>query len=54
MIKKYIDTDNKFFEMFNPETGAYIRSGIIENGKDTGVDPFMRNFPQLIDIGVMG
>lgn len=54
MIKKYFDTTNKFFELFNTETGAYIRSGIIENGKDTGIDPFMRNFPQLIDIGIMG
>ena len=31
-----------------------VFSGVIKNGKDTGVDPFMRNFPQLIDIGVMG
>ena len=51
---KYFDTDNKFFELFNEESGLYIRSGIIENGKDTGVDPFQRNFPQLLDIGVMG
>lgn len=30
-----------------------MRSGIIENGKDTGIDPFMRSFPSLIDIGIM-
>lgn len=26
----------------------------IENGIDTGKDAFMRDFPQLIDVGVMG
>ena len=31
-----------------------MRSGVIENGKDTGVDPFMTSYPELIDIGVMG
>lgn len=51
---KYVDKENKFIEVFNPNTGAYIRSGIMVNGKDTGEDPFMRNFPQLIDIGIMG
>lgn len=50
----YIDKENKFVELFNLVTGFYIRTGIIENGRDTGVDPFMRNFPSLIDIGIMG
>jgi len=53
-MKTYIDKNNKFIEQFCIETGLYIRSGVIENGKDTGIDPFMRNFPQLIDIGIMG
>ena len=53
MIKK-IDKKNKFVSMFNPDTGFYVRSGVIENGKDTGVDPFMTSFPELIDIGAMG
>ena len=53
-MKIYIDTENKFIEKFDTRTGFYIRSGVIENGKDVGVDPFMRNFPQLIDIGIMG
>lgn len=53
MIKK-IDKENKFISMFNPETGFYIRSGVIENGEDTNVDPFMTSFPELIDVGVMG
>lgn len=55
MIRTYIDMKNRFVEKFNTETGFYVRTGIIdENGHDTGVDPFMRNFPQLIDVGVMG
>lgn len=57
-MKKYFDKKNNFIEFFNPETGFYLRSGILkeqdEKLVDTGVDPFMRNFPQLIDIGVMG
>lgn len=54
MITK-IDRKNKFVSMFNPDTGFYVRSGIIdEDGKDTGVDPFMTSYPELIDVGVMG
>lgn len=53
MIK--IDRENRFVSMFDPETGMYVRTGIIdERGEDTGVDPFMTSFPELIDVGVMG
>lgn len=52
MIKK-TDRKNKFISMFNPTTGFYMRSGVIENGVDTGIDPFMSTFPELIDIGIM-
>lgn len=54
---KYVinDTRYHFKSAFDTETGTYIRSGILdENGKDTGVDPFMASFPHLIDVGVMG
>lgn len=54
---KYTINDKKyhFISAFDTETGAYIRTGILdENGKDTGVDPFMASFPHLIDVGVMG
>lgn len=35
--------------------GAYLRTGVLDkNGKDTGVDPFMGSFPNLIDVGIMG
>lgn len=54
MITK-VDKKNRFVSQFNPKTGFYVRSGVIdENGKDTGVDPFMTSYPELIDVGVMG
>lgn len=49
-----LDKKYNFISMFNPANGFYIRTGIIENGIDTGIDPFMTSFPELIDIGVMG
>ncbi len=54
---RYIIEDKKyhFKSAFDTETGAYVRTGILdENGRDTGVDPFMASFPHLIDVGVMG
>lgn len=54
MITK-VDKKNRFISMFDPQTGFYVRSGVIDdNGKDTGVDPFMTSYPELIDVGVMG
>lgn len=54
MYQKIFDEKNNFFSMFNPNTGTYVRTGILENGRDTGVDPFMASFPHLIDVGIMG
>lgn len=54
MKKQYIDQENKFIEIFNDTDGFYLRTGVIEKGKDTNVDPFQRNFPSLLDIGIMG
>ena len=54
---KYIIYDKKynFKTAFDTDTGFYVRTGILDdNGKDTGVDPFMASFPHLIDVGVMG
>lgn len=54
---KYVIRDKKyrFLSAFDTDTGAYIRTGILdENNKDTGIDPFMASFPHLIDVGVMG
>lgn len=53
-MRRFIDKKNRFVELFDADTGAYVRSGVFdENGKDTGVDPFMRCYPSLIDIGIM-
>lgn len=49
-----IRKEKDFISLFDPKTGKYIRSGIMENGKDTGVDPFAASFPELLDIGIMG
>ena len=54
---RYIVEDKKYkFKFaFDTETGAYVRTGILdENGKDTGKDPFMASYPHLIDVGIMG
>ena len=53
IVKKY-DKEHKFIAMFDTESGLYMRSGVIENCVDTGIDPFMASFPELIDVGVMG
>lgn len=54
---RYVIKDEKyhFISAFDTETGAYVRTGILdEQGRDTGIDPFMASFPHLIDVGVMG
>lgn len=54
---KYLINDKKynFKYFFDSQTGFYMRTGILDqNGKDTGVDPFMASFPHLIDVGIMG
>ena len=49
------DKKYKFKFAFDTATGAYVRTGILdENGHDTGVDPFMASYPHLIDVGIMG
>ena len=55
MRRVFVDGRFGFASVFDDETGAYLRTGILdEQGKDTGTDPFMASFPQLIDVGVMG
>lgn len=54
---QYVVEDKKyrFRYAFDTETGAYIRTGILDDaGNDTGKDPFMGSFPHLIDVGIMG
>lgn len=46
---------NGFVSFFDTSNGNYYRSGILDvHGKDTGIDPFMADFPHLLDIGIMG
>lgn len=49
-----IRKEKNFISAFDENTGKYIRTGIIQNGKDTGEDPFMASFPELLDVGIMG
>lgn len=44
----YKDEAFGFYELFNEENGTLIRSDV------NGIDPIMRSFPELIDVGVMG
>lgn len=53
-VQVFWDKENHFFETFDALSGKYVRSGVYENGKQTNKDPFMRCFPNLIDIGIMG
>ena len=49
------DKKYRFRYAFDSKTGAYIRTGILDDaGKDTGRDPFMASYPHLIDVGIMG
>ncbi len=49
----YYDTTYRFREIFDMETGVYIRSDVV-SGRDKGTDPFMRSMPNLLDVGIMG
>ena len=46
----YIYKDEKlgFIELFNEKNGTLLRSDV------NGINPYMRSFPELIDVGVMG
>lgn len=53
-IKKIIDR-NGFVSVFDTENGDYYRTGVLDlSGNDTGIDGFVSEFPQLLDIGIMG
>ncbi len=55
MKYKIHDKKQNYVYFFDSTTGFYMRTGVLdENGKDTGVDPFMASFPHLIDVGIMG
>jgi radical SAM protein with 4Fe4S-binding SPASM domain len=55
MILRYHDEQYNFSEVFDDLTGFYLRTSILdEHGKETSEEAFMRSFPSLLDIGVMG
>ncbi len=55
MLRHIVDRPHRFISMFNSQNGIYMRTGILDDrGIDTGADPFMASFPQLVDIGIMG
>ncbi len=49
-----IRKDKDFISFFDEHTGSYLRTGILKEGKDTGVDPFQASFPELLDVRIMG
>ena len=53
-VKKYVDETNKFTEFFDSKSGRYMRSGVNHSFEENATDPFMRSFPALLDIGIMG
>lgn len=46
----YEDSKFLFWEIFNEQNGTLIRSNVIGTKKE----PFMRSFPELLDVGIMG
>lgn len=48
MIHRVVDTKFGYTTIFNDRTGAYLR------GFDVDFEPFMAEFPHLIDVGIMG
>ena len=49
-----IRKERDFMSFFCEKTGEYVRTGIMKEGMDTGIDPFMASFPELLDVGIMG
>lgn len=44
-----------FKSYFDDSNGDYMRTNILdEDDNDTGIEPFCSEFPQLLDIGIMG
>lgn len=52
---KYFDRKYNFKELFDDKTGMYIRTAVLDmNGRETKTEAYMRSFPSLLDIGIMG
>jgi radical SAM protein with 4Fe4S-binding SPASM domain len=54
-MKTLWDETYHFATSFVPETGFYFRTDCYDTeGRPTGQDPFMSEFPHLLDVGIMG
>ncbi len=53
-MRRRADRANGFLSIFDEKTGFYYRSGVMEQGRDTGREPFMAKFPELIEVEIMG
>jgi hypothetical protein len=55
IMRTIFDKKYRFAERFDSDSGFYMRTGILDiNLVDTDIDPFMRSFPSLLDVGIMG
>lgn len=43
-----------YMSLFHETSGVYVRTGLREDGSGTDKEPFMADFPELLDIGIMG
>jgi len=48
------DKKYNFYEYFNKSNGFLLRSNIFKKNKESSEPPFIRSFPELLDIGIMG
>ena len=46
--RRRIDLKYHFVTDFYKSSGKYIRSGIIEDARDSGKDPYRASFPHLL------
>ena len=53
IISMKVIRGKNYISFFKEKTGEYLRTGILKDGVDTGVDPFMADFPELLDVGIM-
>lgn len=52
---KYEDPNYRYRVAFNPNTGVYVRTAVLdENLQQTEVEPFRGSYPHLLDVGIMG
>lgn len=51
---EHVAQNISFHAVFDTQTGFYARSGLCVDGVETDQDPFMTEFPELLDIGIMG